>query len=435
MEQKKAYIVEPTQSEEVQEILSAPPSALLSWGSGSMLIILLILIFLSFFIKYPETINGKATLTTSIDPALILNLSDGYLEKVHIGEDSSVREGQVLGEIRNALSFQNIAFMDELTKSLRKHIKNSKPSIKLPEAELSFGLLQENYNMLLTQVYEYNQLNNTYHTQSINRLSDKIDALKTLSLVLKNRLSIGESELANAKVQYQIDENLYKEAVIAKSEWIEKTSRYNQKLDEFQNLKQSCIQNDLQIKDMEIQLADLIYKNVESKEKNLKEIELTLTSIENYKLEWKQKYTLIAPINGVVKFIKKISAGDFLKGGQSIAYIIPQSLDIKAKVKLPLKGFGKIKAGQKARLTLDSYPYQEFGFVMGTVIKVSEAPTEDSFYEVIIELPDNLITSFKRELNYKPNSVGIAEIITQDYSILERLVFSTRSMSKSYTEQ
>jgi multidrug efflux pump subunit AcrA (membrane-fusion protein) len=435
MGHKKTNIVESTRSEEVQEILSAPPSTLLGWGSSSMLIILLLLVFLGFFIKYPETIDGEAKLTTSIDPALIYNLSDGYIEKIHIEEDSSVREGHVLGEIRNVLSFQNISYFDEITVSIRNSIKNRVPSIKLHETELSFGLLQESYNKLLTQVYEYNQLNNAYHLQSINRLIDKIEALKSLSLVLKNKLSIGESELANAKIQYQIDEKLYKEAVIAKSEWIEKTSRYNQKLDDFQNLKQSFIQNDLQIKEMESQLAELTYKNVEAKEKNLKEIELSLTSIQNYKLEWRQKYTLIAPINGSIKFIKKISAGDFLKAGQPIAYIVPRNLDIKAKVKVPLKGFGKIRAGQKARVALDSYPYQEFGFIVGTVIKVSEAPSEDSFYEVIIELPDNLITSFKRELNYKPNSLGVAEIITQDHSILERLIFSTRSMFKSYKEQ
>lgn len=427
MEEKKVNNAHHTRSEDVQEILSKPPSSLINWGSGSILTILILLIFLSLFLKYPETITGEAKLTTSIDPSLIYNLSDGYLEKIFIGEDSTIQKGQVLGEIRNALPSENINFLDNQISKLRSLIANKSRNIELQQTTLSFGLTQENYNNLLKNVYEYNQLNSSYHLESIQRLTSKANSLKELSLVLTDKLDIGVKELENAKVQYQIDERLYKENVIAKSDWIEKTTKYHQKLNEFQNLKQSLLQNELQIKETEGQVLDLKYRNNEAKSKNMKEIEVTLISIENYKQDWKQKYTLIAPISGKINFIKKISTGDFLKTNQPIAYIIPQSRDIRAKIKVPYKGFAKIKSGQKARITLDSYPYQEFGYITGNVIKTAEAPSEDNSYEVIVELPDNLISSFKHELTYKPNSKGFAEIVTQDYSLFQRLIFSSRN--------
>ncbi len=427
MEEKKVNNAHHTRSEDVQEILSKPPSSLINWGSGSILTILILLIFLSLFLKYPETITGEAKLTTSIDPSLIYNLSDGYLEKIFIGEDSTIQKGQVLGEIRNALPSENINFLDNQISKLRSLIANKSRNIELQQTTLSFGLTQENYNNLLKNVYEYNQLNSSYHLESIQRLTSKANSLKELSLVLTDKLDIGVKELENAKVQYQIDERLYKENVIAKSDWIEKTTKYHQKLNEFQNLKQSPLQNELQIKETEGQGLDAKYKNNEAKNKNMKEIEVTLTSIENYKQDWKQKYTIIAPIAGRINFIKKVSTGDFLKINQPIAYIIPQSRDIRAKIKVPYKGFAKIKSGQKARITLDSYPYQEFGYITGNVIKTAEAPSEDNSYEVIVELPDNLISSFKYELTYKPNSKGFAEIVTQDYSLFERLIFSSRN--------
>ncbi len=421
-------------SEDVQEILSKPPSSLISWGTGSLLSILMVFVFLSIYIKYPETITGEAKLTTSIDPSLIYNLSDGYLEKLHVNEDSTVKEGQVLGEIRNALMSKNITYLDQLIIYIRSSIKNKTQNVNIPETTLSFGFLQENYNTLIKQIYDYNQVNNSYHVQAMDRLQEKIEALESLSIVLKEKLDVGAKELQNAKVQYQIDEGLYKESVIAKTDWIERTSIYHQKVNEFQNLKQSLLQNNLLIKETESQLADLRYKSMEAKEKVLKEIDVTITSIENFKLEWKQKYTFIAPIDGKINFIKKVSPGDFLKSNQPIAYIIPQSRDVKAKVSVSYKGFGKIKIGQRARITLDAYPFQEFGHIEGTVQKVSRAPSDDKNYEIIIELPDNLVSSFKYEMPYKPNSVGLAEIVTQNYSVFERLMFSSRNALKKLTK-
>lgn len=425
--QKPNNYLNSQRSEDVQEILSKPPSSLISWGSGSILVIVILLIVLSFTLKYPEVISGEAKLTTSVDPALIYNTNEGYLEKFFAGEESIVRKGQVLGEIKNALLSENISFLDRLVKDITNQVNNGQSHLELKQTDFSFGLLQENYNKLLALVHEYNQLRSNYHVELQVRLHEKTSSLSMLSTVLKEKLEIGEREFQNATTQYQIDEKLYTENVIAKSDWILKTSSFHQKKSELNSLKQSLIQNDLQIKETENQLAEIRNRNFEDKEKNKSDISLTLASIENYKLDWKQKYTLVAPINGKINFIKKISSGDFIKTNQPIAFIVPENKDVKAKIKIPYKGFGKVRFGQKVRITLDSYPYQEFGYLYGEVIKISEAPSDDNFYEVIVELPDELITSFNRHVTYKPSAVGLAEVITQDYSVFERLVFSTRS--------
>jgi HlyD family type I secretion membrane fusion protein len=414
-------------SEDVQEILSKPPSSLISWGSGSILLILISLIILSFILKYPESISGEAKLTTSVDPSLIYNTSEGYLEKLFVSEDSIVYKGQVLGEIKNSLLSENVGFLDKLVKDLINQVSRGQSHLELKKTDLSFGLLQENYNKLLALVHEYNQLRSNYQIQMLQRLGEKISSLRSLSIVLNEKLQIGEREFQNATIQYKIDEKLYIENVIAKSDWIVKTSSFHQKQSELNNLKQALIQNELQTKETENQLAEIRNKNFEDKEKNKNEITLTLASIENYKLDWKQKYTLVAPIDGKINFIKKISSGDFIKTNQPIAFIVPENKDVKAKVKIPYKGFGKVRFGQKVRITLDSYPYQEFGYLSGKVIKISDAPSDDNFYEVIVELPDELISSFNRQIIYKPGAVGVAEIVTQDYSVFDRLVFSTRN--------
>jgi HlyD family secretion protein len=423
---KKIADIQSQRAEEVQEILSRPPGYLIGWGSSSILIILGLFVVLGFFIEFPETIVGEANLTTSVDPALIYNTNDGYLNKIYSEENSFVEKGQVIAEIRSTSSLDNIEFLDELIYFLRQKIKENVSTIKLPTSNLSFGPLQENYNTLVKQVHEFNELNSIYHKKSVAQLKEKIETLESLSKIFATKLEIGKNELVNAKMQFEIDKGLYNEHVIAKSEWIQKNSLYNQKLTEFENLKQSFFQNDLQLKEMKGNQQDLNYEIERNLSQKLKQIELSLTSMENYRQEWKNKYTIVAPIEGKINFIRKTSPGDYVRSNVPLAFIVPENQDIRAKVKVNFKGYGKIIPGQSARITLDTYPYQEYGYFMGKVISISEAPSED-YYEAIVDLPDNLVSSFDHKIQYKPNSVGKAEIITADYSVLERLIFSTRS--------
>jgi HlyD family secretion protein len=45
-----------------------------------------------------------------------------------------------------------------------------------------------------------------------------------------------------------------------------------------------------------------------------------------------------------------------------------------------------------------------------------------------IALPEKLMTTYKKELPYLPNMQGQAEIITEDISLLERLIMPVRKI-------
>lgn len=51
-------------SEEVQEIISSPPSWIIRWGITLMFCLVGMLVMLSFFIKYPDYITAKVMVTT-----------------------------------------------------------------------------------------------------------------------------------------------------------------------------------------------------------------------------------------------------------------------------------------------------------------------------------------------------------------------------------
>jgi HlyD family secretion protein len=55
---------------------------------------------------------------------------------------------------------------------------------------------------------------------------------------------------------------------------------------------------------------------------------------------------------------------------------------------------------------------------------------EAAYYILEIALPEKLQTTYKKELPYLPNMQGQADIITDDISLLERLVLPLKKILK-----
>jgi HlyD family secretion protein len=82
---------------------------------------------------------------------------------------------------------------------------------------------------------------------------------------------------------------------------------------------------------------------------------------------------------------------------------------------------------------LDNFPDSEFGLLRGVVQNISLVPTASggaNFYVVEMDLPEGLNTNYKKELPSLPNMTGIADIITEDMSLLERFVMPMKKIFK-----
>ena len=82
---------------------------------------------------------------------------------------------------------------------------------------------------------------------------------------------------------------------------------------------------------------------------------------------------------------------------------------------------------------LQNFPENEYGILRGVVSNISLVPVqagEMAYYSVEIRLADHLITTYKKELPWLPNMQGQADIITEDISLLERLVLPVKKILK-----
>ncbi|MDN5811240.1 MAG: HlyD family efflux transporter periplasmic adaptor subunit, partial [Tetragenococcus koreensis] len=91
---------------------------------------------------------------------------------------------------------------------------------------------------------------------------------------------------------------------------------------------------------------------------------------------------------------------------------------------------GKIKIGQKVNVSLNNYPDTEFGTLRGTVQHISALPDKDRRYLIDVQLPKKLTTSYNKEIEFKQEMAGSAEIITEDLRLIERFFYQFREILK-----
>ncbi len=81
-------------------------------------------------------------------------------------------------------------------------------------------------------------------------------------------------------------------------------------------------------------------------------------------------------------------------------------------------------------IRLSNFPYQEFGVLQGEVMHVSVIPAGEH-YPVQIHLNNQLQTSYHTNLGHHVMLDGVAQIITEDISLYNRMINPLRSLRRN----
>jgi len=132
-----------------------------------------------------------------------------------------------------------------------------------------------------------------------------------------------------------------------------------------------------------------------------------------------------------VAFSNYWRTNETINQGDLIFTIIPtESSTFIAKLKAPATNSGKLKVGQSVNIKLENYPEAEYGSLQAKVNHISLIPNEDGNYLVLAELPENLITSYKKQIDFKQEMKGNAEIITEKLRLTERFFYQIKDIFK-----
>jgi HlyD family secretion protein len=193
----------------------------------------------------------------------------------------------------------------------------------------------------------------------------------------------------------------------------------------------------IQIGQLKESLLDTKQQDIEKRNELHTQLQSLILQLKTGIQEWELNYVLRAPIDGKISFTKYWIENQNVSSGEEVFTIVPTAVTtpflVIGKAMLPIARSGKVKAGQKVNVRLQNFPENEYGILRGIVSKISLVPVqtgETAYYAVEISLPDKLVTVYKKELPYLPNMQGQADIITDDVSLLERLVLPVKKVLK-----
>lgn len=429
-------------SPEFEDILARTPSWIMRWGMLSFLLILILLFSIAAFIKYPDTLEGKALITTAPLPVKIKALVSGRILQVTGKEGDLVSDGQILAEMENNTGLGNICLLDSLCNRIRLAL-NQKDFPALADFRahelVSLGDAQDHYNKLIESTSALLLLKDqAIYSKRIGVLQSQKSNYRDLASIADQSKLLTNEELKRGEDMLAAYKSLFDDKVISKKEYLEALDQYTLKKKEWQNQRSAKLQSTISENENRKLLAEVTYERAEKEQALLLDIEEQTRNLQNFIQGWKLKYLLIAPYKGLVHELRSVQANDVLALGEDVYMITPEKFSFIASALFPSANFGKINKGQQAHILLDQFPYNEYGYLEGKVVFISSTAQANSRqesdqspqYRVYVQLGDSLVTSYQRRIAFTPEMNGTIRIITKDKNLLQRLMESASKINK-----
>ncbi|MGC9343835.1 MAG: HlyD family secretion protein [Bacteroidales bacterium] len=417
-------------SEGVQEILGLIPSWIVRWGMVMFFLIICIILFGSWVFKYPHVVKSRIVITTENPPSSAIARTDGRIMELFVEDNNFVEEGQVLALIENTANYEDIKKLKELVDSFQVIILQNPDSgdIVFPR-NLNLGSIQSNYASFLKN---YEDLRNfirlDYHDQKIESMEQEIERYRAYSWTLKKQSKILASERNLAQNQFTRDSTLYSQGVIPASEYEKSRAELLQKQRAYEQSRTEIVNADIQISKLQQQILDLRLQKNDQYEKLKLGVSESFENLTSEIGSWEQNFVLKTTVSGIVSFTKIWSENQNVTEGALVMTVIPEnSGEMIGKIELQSQGAGKVETGQEVKIKFDNYPYMEYGMVTGRVKSISLA-TSDNAYSLVVTLPEGLQTNYGDRIEFSQDMQGDAEIITNEESLLERIVNPVKSV-------
>lgn len=410
-------------SDEVQEIMSHVPNWMIRWGISLIFILILLFMFLSWLIKYPDIITGSIELTTEVAPIKVVSKQSSEIDKIYFSNNSDVKKGETLVLLKNQLNAKAKEELKEFCNLINQYNKEDKLTfLNIPRSNYNYGILQTNYSNLVQSINEYQlYINQSTTTFNISNIKEQITQNLKLKDLANNQLRNSKNQLQNTQQKFNSDKLLYEKGVISKITFFEEQKKLISAQSSVDNINKEIVQIALIITKLKKELND-IESNHELQKKQLKQaINKELKTISNELQNWKKNYIITSPITGKMVYDESdIYEHKFIEQNKNVLTIVPNNQSHIGYLKVNKQGYGKIKLNQKVRIKLDNYPFHEFGLLNGVVSEISLIPNEES-YIIKIQLSNGLITNYNKPIQYQPQMSGVAEIVTEDLRIIERV--------------
>ena len=413
-------------NEEIQEILGTPPGWILRFGTLIFLIVIVILIWLSYWIQYPDVVVSEIIVSFNDPPSKLISTKSGYLNKLHVVHNQKVKKGQLLISYNSEANYQDVLSLYEKLLQVKQTNQSSILSLSFSE-NYSIGELQKYLFQFLDKQNQY-----SLRVKGISEVTNKSDKQKQISSLengieystnLRDNLAV---QIENTQIQLKNEEAMVKMDKLSQSE-------LNKTRDKLTVLSSNLNATEAEIKDKQFKISnlrsDLVNLSVSSekgREVALSEMNAAFVQFKSNVSQWISSHLIISPTDGTVQVTNKfLKSGQYVNKDEPLLIIIPpQSNKMKGIMNVPFNESGNIKRNQLVLVRLNSYPSSKFGIIQGKVASSSSIALEEDgklVSPVTVYFENGLVTTTGYRVSTKKELSGMARIITQNKRFIQRL--------------
>jgi len=381
-------------------------------------------------------ISGKVTLTTEVPPAHILARATGKLDQLSVSNNQRVKAGTTLAVIQNPANTSDI----QLLNTRLEQWDSDHPTINttkklLAGRPLQLGSVQESYTFFLEALTAYLRFQDLqYHPKKLHLQESKIGEQKVNMIEMQRRSVLLREQVESLQYMWKRDSMMNRKGLMSDEDYNLSKNKMLQSQQTYSALFSEIKMAEMDINSSQGNLLDLKKDFVNNESDYLLQLRTATEQLKTEIKSWERNFLLVSPIDGIVNLMGYWSNNQNVELGKTVFTIIPSVSTIPVcTMLLPAQGSGKVKLGQRANVRINNYPDQEFGYLMGVVEHISDAPDPDGMYVVEIRFPKGLVTNYGVQLPITTQMQGNAEVITEDIRLLVRFFNPIKKVVKKYT--
>jgi HlyD family secretion protein len=389
-------------------------------------LVLILIIVLSAFIRYPDIVKTSLKITSLNSPKPVISHQQGKLVKILIKDGEQVADKQPLAFIESTANHTDVIKFAEKLKLLQQKL-NTAQVIKSADFEttgLNLGELQNSYQSFYQEYLAFinTQKGGFYLTQK-NYLAQDLAEIRKLQNQIKKQQIIQQQEYANAEEEYAAYQKLKSKNVISNSEFKQQENKYLASKYPLQQSATALLNNNSSYLAKEKEIATLENTIKEQQHK----FRQALSSMVNETDVWMMKYVILSPLAGKIGYAGILQENQNVAMNQELFIVNPGNTNFFGEVQIPQYNMGKVSLGQRTLVKMRSFPFEEYGIINGKISYITDVALRDSVFIAKIDFINFEQKDKSQPIILKNGMMADAEIITRESSLLQRFL---RNMTK-----
>lgn len=407
-------------SEPMNELLSEPPFWVVQSGSTLFLLVVVLLVGLTWLIHYPDEVSGDVVVTSSKAPIELSNQRYVQLKSLAVSENQEVEAGEVIARFDSHAKPEDVAVATVYLDRLEAFKGKFGNQIPVCETALELGTFREQWTLLLSKIGAWNsEHTGNQFQEELASIEREIAFRKQLEAISRKKIQLSETEYALSREQLDGSERLAVQHALSGQTLLEDRRLETQAGQVVHGMKEQAVQNRIALNSLRKDRLSILHEQALKELQQTAEIRVSLSALRQAFENWEKDGVWLAPCKGKIVFNKVLQVDRFYKADEASLVIVPEGSGYSALGSIASSGAGKVRPGQKAFVELTDFPAAEFGMLEGKVGSLTRID-KGGKYEVKINLPSGLKTTYRKQLPFRVQLKGKVKIIIREKRLLER---------------